>query len=105
MLAITLCMIARCLACMLGVMRDLDLRGKKQRCGKSTVQCDTNHQSEKVPKYVNILHDCALFRMHARCDGRRRVTLRTNDVASRLSSAIPIIQSNILAIIQVHCML
>ncbi len=42
---------------------------------------------------MSMVHDYVLFRMHARWHVRRRVTLRTNDVASRLLSAIPIIES------------
>ena len=63
----------------------------------------TNHPLEHAFKYMNIVNDRALFRMHARCHARCRITLRTNDVASRLLSAIPIINSNIYSIILIFC--
>ena len=51
---------------------------------------------------MNIVYECTLFRMHAMCHGRRRVTLSTKDVASRLLNAIAIINSNISAIVRVY---
>ena len=54
------------------------------RCSTSTVECDANRQFEHVLHDMNIVHNRTLFRMHARFHGRRRVTLSTNDVASRL---------------------
>ena len=64
-----------------------------RRCSTSTLECDANRQFERVLHYMNIVHNCTLFRMHARCHGRRRVTLSTNDVASRLLSAISSIRT------------
>ena len=40
---------------------------ENDRSGKSTVECDTNHQLEHVGNYMNILHDYTLFMMHDRC--------------------------------------
>ena len=54
------------------------------RCSTSTVECDADRRFGHVLHYMNIMHNCTLFRMHARCHGQRRVTLSTNDVASRL---------------------
>ena len=59
-----------------------------KRCNKPNIEYDTNYQLEYGDNYI--VHDCALFSMHARCHARRRVTLSTNDIASRLLSAIAI---------------
>ena len=68
-----------------------------KRCNNPNMEYDTNNQWECVGNYI--LHDCALFRMHARCHAWRRVTLSTNDVASRLLNAIAIINLNSVSII------
>ena len=60
---------------------------ENERCSKPTVECDANHQFENLFDYMSILHKCTLFKMHARCHGRRRVTLRTIMVVSQLFSA------------------
>ena len=72
---------------------------ENEQCSKSTVQCNTNHQFEYVFTCVIILHDFTLFRVHARCHGRRRVALSTNDVARRLLSAMPIVISKTFSVI------
>ena len=63
-----------------------------KRCNKPNIEHDINNQLEYAGNYI--VHDCALFRMDARCHARCRVAAGSNDVASRLLSAIPIIYSN-----------
>ena len=77
-------------------------QSENKRCNKPIIEYDTIHQLEFVGKFI--VHDCALFRMHARCRTLRRFTLRTNDVASRLLSLIAIINSNMFSSLRKLCM-
>ena len=72
-----------------------------KHCSKPSIVSDNNHEFVYVGNYL--VHDCAFFRMHARCHGRRRVTLSSNDVASRVFSSIPIINSSMFSRIWIAC--
>ena len=74
-----------------------------KRCNKPNNEYDINNPLEYAGNYI--VHDCALFRMHARCHARCRVTAGGNDVASRLFSATPIINPNMFPNMSILCMI
>ena len=65
-----------CIICVMSDVETLWVRSEYERFDQSNIEYDTNNQLEYVCNYI--VHDCALFRMHARCHVRRHVTVRTN---------------------------
>ena len=74
-----------------------------QRCNKLNTEYGINNQLEYAGNYI--VHDCALLRMHTGCHPRCRVTAGSNDVASRLFSAIPLININMFLSMRIVCMI